>query len=814
MLETFTRRHRWDAVQAALLLLLIWTVPAVGQDQPGEGVNQGNYNIQQTVEFGGRVADKVGNASVYDTFVNLQSGARLYEHTLSMRSLDHQGVLFDNLYISSFGYGGDPNAATRLRAYKNTWYDFSAFFRRDKNSWNYNLLANPLNPTTSNPSLILTDSPHRFNTVRRISDFRLTVGPQSRVRLRLGYSRSVSEGPSYSSVHGGTEAVLLQSWKNTVNSYQIGVDFHLLPRTSISYDQFLTYYKGDTSWVDQNFNFALSNGVPADLGIVFDTAARQPCSAPISNSATTPPTASAGCNGYLSYSRSGASRTSTPTERLSFESSYFRNFNMAGRISYSAADNDVFGFNETSDLSVSRTRQRALSESGLIGSRRLSVTADWAGTYSITPNLRLVDEFRFHNFRIPSAFDFSLTNQFTQAPLATGNTPNLLLPPAQFTAATCPPPYTAATCPQHSSSSGPDAANGADYRFIGQNAKYNTFSVNYDFTRRFGGRLGYRYGHRSISEFAATIYDSEVYYPGSGASLAQRGDCSLVSGLLPAGCTAMADGSVVFSGVASGSDTERDELLINEHSALVGLWARPTDTFRINFDGEFFYADHSFTRISPRHLQRYRVRASYRPVPWTVLTMLLHIRENRNNDPEIGNLQHNRNYGFNVALEPAERLNFDFGYEYGDIASTSNICFALSGAPTSTTPCPVSGGSPVLGVSEYNSKTNFGYFNVMWRPIPRLTATAGYSINSTTGSAPILDPATGLIVTLNPNVPGGPLQYNYHRPSVGLALSLLRGLTWKTGWSYHDYDEKALPDPTGPRSFHANLVDLTLRYSF
>jgi hypothetical protein len=359
-------------------------------------------------------------------------------------------------------------------------------------------------------------------------------------------------------------------------------------------------------------------------------------------------------------------------------------------------------------------------------------------------------------------------------------------------------------------------AVGTDIRFLGQDAKYNTFQVEYDFTKRFGGRLGYRYGRRDVSDFNARIYDSEVYDPGPTSATARRGDCTLVAGLLPAGCTAMPDGSVVFSGLMAGSDTQRNDLLINENSGLIGLWARPTDTLRINFDGEFFYSDHSFTRISPRHLQQYKIRANYKPRPWVTLGMLLSIRENRNNDPQIGNLQHNRSYGFNTVLEPNDRLSFDFGYEYTDIASDSNLCFALgAGVPTSTVPCPIiSGTSPALGLSRYTNATNFGYFNLMWKPIRRVTATAGYSINSTTGQAPILDPSTGLQITLNPNAPAGPLQYNYHKPSLGLALDLTKGLTWRTAWSYYDYDEKALPDPTGPRSFHANLVDLTLRYAF
>src|SRR5262249_55280540 len=151
---------------------------------------------------------------------------------LSMRSLNHQGLLFDNFYVTSFGYGGDPNNATRLRAYKNKWYDFSASFRRDINFFNYNLLANPLNPAVSNPRLIVNNSVHLFDTVRRVSDIRLTLFPQSRVRVRIGYSRNVSEGPSYSSIHEGTETQIFQDWKTTANSYQFGIDFHLLPRTT------------------------------------------------------------------------------------------------------------------------------------------------------------------------------------------------------------------------------------------------------------------------------------------------------------------------------------------------------------------------------------------------------------------------------------------------------------------------------------------------------------------------------------------------------------------------------------------------------
>jgi len=72
-------------------------------------VDEGNYHIKQSIEFGGRFVDVTGNTQSYDTFVNLQQGPRLLGFTTELRSLDHHGSLFDRFYFSNFGYGGDPN---------------------------------------------------------------------------------------------------------------------------------------------------------------------------------------------------------------------------------------------------------------------------------------------------------------------------------------------------------------------------------------------------------------------------------------------------------------------------------------------------------------------------------------------------------------------------------------------------------------------------------------------------------------------------------------------------------------------------------
>ena len=49
-------------------------------------------------------------------------------------------------------------------------------------------------------------------------------------------------------------------------------------------------------------------------------------------------TATPTCNGYLSYSQVGDPRNFMPTERLRFQSNYFKNFETSGSVGYSSSD--------------------------------------------------------------------------------------------------------------------------------------------------------------------------------------------------------------------------------------------------------------------------------------------------------------------------------------------------------------------------------------------------------------------------------------------------------------------------------------------
>jgi hypothetical protein len=777
--ELGRHRRRWCALLARLVQGLLLAGLAAGQSSstPPEGVDNGNYNYQGSFEFGYRFVDTNGNSSVYDTFVNQQQGPRLLEQTLSIRSLNHEGTVYDSLFLSSFGWGGDPENASRLRISKNKWYNFNMTFRRDRNFWDYNLLANPLNPP--NNVIPVNSSPHQFQTVRRTYDYNLTLLPQSALRFRLGYSRNNMEGPALSSIHEGTDTVTFQNTRTLLDAYQIGVDFKGLPKTSISYDQFLQYYKGDTTWADAHpFMFQLGPGMGVDPGIIYNLSARQPCAAPILDPTTTPPTYNPACNGFQAYSRFAPTRVSYPTEQVTLQSNYFRHLDVSARVSYSSSDSKVGNYGELYSGLSTRSVLRFNATAGGSNAKRVVANTDLGVTVHLTDRWRIVDTFRFSNFRIPGTWTLDSLSLFG-ATLTT--VPNV------FDPATCPAPFDGPGCPQHNTSSGPDLTSDLFLNFLKQDWKVNTIEFEYDITPRVSGHAGYRYERRNIVN-SFQDFQLQTFFP----TLATRGACA----------TGVVDADGVCTVLVPDSDNlGRESLEINGHSFLFGVAVRPTDAWRASFDLELFSADNVSTRISPRNLQHYKGRVSYKPKDWVNVAGTINILESRNNQETVNHLEHNRNYGFTLMLSKP-KYGLELGYNYDDIFSTTNICFAATPAPPGSTTCH---DTFLQAPSIYDNKIHFGYTNLMFKPIPRVTANLGYNLTSTSGHTLILNPN---LTTL------GPLAFNFHKPTASVDVALAKGFTWRTAWNYYDYNEKSAPGTLTPRDFQSNSATLSLRYAF
>ncbi len=164
-----------------LVILLFTVASAVAQDP--KPISADGYTIHQTADLGGHIVQQSGSTSMYDTLVNLQSGPRVLGQTLEMHAIPGANhPFFDTLFAASNGFGGDPINFVTLRMSKGKLYDFQSLFRRDRQYFDYNLFDNPLIPAgvVSNGYTFpqVQNSPHLFNTVRRMTDINLTLLPR------------------------------------------------------------------------------------------------------------------------------------------------------------------------------------------------------------------------------------------------------------------------------------------------------------------------------------------------------------------------------------------------------------------------------------------------------------------------------------------------------------------------------------------------------------------------------------------------------------------------------------------------------------
>jgi hypothetical protein len=393
------------AVGSSMVLLFLQiSSPAQQTSPPAETVKAG-YAIHQSLDFGGHIADHSGSDPMYDTLVNIQSGPRLLNQSLTLHAVGPvKYPLFDTLMTSNVGYGGDPINITVFRMSKGKLYDFQGLFRRYRSYFDYNLFANPLIPNgvMSNGYTFpqVYSSPHLFNTVRHMTDVNLTLLPLSKISFRAGYSQNTNQGPTYSSVHEGTDALLLQNWRDSTDNWLGAVDWKPLPKTTLTYEEHITHYKGNTNWQLTGLNLQLSNGAPVSLGFVNVSAPS--CTGPaILSSATTPATANETCNGFLQYYRYSPTRTLFPTEEFRFQSSYIKHIEMNGRVRYTGANMNLPNYDEYFNGFKTRGTQRASTTTGYSSAKRINVSADYGVVWRVSEKINLSDQYDFWNFRQP-----------------------------------------------------------------------------------------------------------------------------------------------------------------------------------------------------------------------------------------------------------------------------------------------------------------------------------------------------------------------------------------------------------------------------
>jgi len=193
--------------------------PTLAPVGPLRGDNTAEYNVVNSFEFGYRWNTVGGNQDEYNSQVNYGSGLRLLGSSLTINSRDGHGRLFDEIVLTTQGLGNDPYESATLRVEKNHLYRFDM-------NWRLNDYVNPGLVSAGQ------ESGNGRDTRYTSQDDDLTLFPQSKIKFFLGYSRSVQDGPEFTST-GGVFAPTFDttgfpSVRDARNEYRIGNEFQVL----------------------------------------------------------------------------------------------------------------------------------------------------------------------------------------------------------------------------------------------------------------------------------------------------------------------------------------------------------------------------------------------------------------------------------------------------------------------------------------------------------------------------------------------------------------------------------------------------------
>ncbi len=185
---------------------------------PTSGDNVSGYNIVNSFETGYRWTSIGGNLDEYKSQVNYDSGVRLLGSSFGMYSRDGHGKYFDELTLTTVGLGGDPYESATLRIAKNNLYRFDM-------TWRLNDYYNPGLTSAGQQGENFRDT--QYTSL----DDDLTLFPQSKFKIFIGYSRSVQEGPEITGIGGVTPnappTVAFTSLRDATNEYRLGNEFRL-----------------------------------------------------------------------------------------------------------------------------------------------------------------------------------------------------------------------------------------------------------------------------------------------------------------------------------------------------------------------------------------------------------------------------------------------------------------------------------------------------------------------------------------------------------------------------------------------------------
>jgi len=767
-------------ILSVIALLLALAVNGIGEEVPAETSTstpdttqnkvsfEKSYATHESYDLGGHIASTYGSGAMYDTLVNLHTGPRLLNSTLQMNALPvGQHIFFDSLFISNNGYGGDPNDSTVMRASKGKLYDFQGMFRRDRQYFDYDLLGNPLITPVSVTATAagggtyiypnVTTAPHLFNTVRRMTDIDFTFFPVSKFHVRTGYSKNIMQGPSYSSMHEGTEGLLLQSWRTSTDELRLGVDWKVVRRTTVTLEEHVTHFKGNTTDQLAGLNYQLTNGVPVSIGFDAVTNNTAPVctgyASYINNATTKPPTVNADCSTFQSYIRNQATRTIFPTEEFRFQTAYWEKLQMNGRVMYTGGNSNMPNLYDYFNGLSGTNRQIIIT--GNANAERIDVTGDYGMIWQVTKHIAITNQYDFADWRQPG------TGSLTTATWAGANAAGATATSSSNLTPINPLPYPSVVAGDANMTAAASTAVTSNY--LGMKSETDTTLVNWQASPKASVSIGYRYRVRNIN----------VTFPVAGLN----------------------------------TTAVRPVVKINENTALLGAVIQPNSQWKINANFEGSYADKSYTQISPRQSIHYQLRSRYKPAKWAYISGTINDLERRDSSIVSGvvHYDHSRSATMTADITPNERYGINASYGYSDVYSSTNECYLY--LPTGTAPAAATGCTtayPQLVEAYIDEPTQYGDFGAYGTVLKKLRADVGYRISSVSGNTTLL----------NPVEPLGALDSQYQTPYAKVAWAVSKDWIYRTEWNYYGYGEGPIIGPTAARTFHGNVYTLSMHYEF
>jgi hypothetical protein len=833
------------------------------------------YVIHQSADLGGHMDSLGGSKAMYSTLVNQTSGMRVLAETFEMHALPGtKATWVDHISGVGSGFGGDPYEFARLAASKGRAYEFTGLFRRDRQYFDYDLLANPnINPGVTMPYGMVNgvataasvawpqwnQSPVMFNTVRRMTDTNLTIHPVSRLAYRFGYSKNTFDGPSLTPGEsvGKANSLLQELNRDSSDEFMGAVDWKPLQATRVTVEERVSHLKQDSYFVVApgefiaqeadgtkvslgNWNsqtpFGISSCNTGSMGSAYTSATNYTLfSAPQTPGGL--PVINAACDVISSYLRTQPTRQLYPTESLRFQSSSIKSVVMNGDVSYTQASLNMPSYYENYTGLNGATRSNTITG---IGSGHRDVTSgDYGIIWQAMKNFSLSEQVNYSDAHQPgSQTNLTNTNLNTPTAAVTGNLGSETI--------TYSGPLTSAA---GSAAEGSGAVNVPLPGYFGQKFLTNSVTGTWDASEKATISLTYRYRNHMIAEGPP---DNQP---------------------LPVAAT------------TGGTVT------INENSGILNAAFRPAANWDINGTVEVGYADNAFTPVGARQTKHYRVHTKYRPKPWATFTAAFNDLERHNNtnnnqsavaqftppsgvvstahptgiastgtpyEGPIDHVDYTRIYSMGASLAPNEHYGLDLNYAYSDVYAATNICY-LNGA-TATAPgavqyanstvCPNIWGRGATGVTEANGSaledwfardfqdapTQYASAAIVLSPNKSLHTRLGYKVSDVSGTQFFNDA----------RYVNGSMNSVYQSPFVNAAWTLHPGLTWKAEYDYYGYGEggpsgsqycstttsataavvpcTSLSAPTGlteptsgltaPRTFHANNVTLSIHYEF